>query len=150
MGPRSAFDLYIHVRMLQQSFWLNKSIPQDELLKNGITEMYSNCRVEIIELHEVRNFIKSDNSFTRIFHGLCYNIYVFLFYHVDTAIFAKHLLVFTYDLIYLQLLSFWTIVLQHILSNNHFFQFLWLRILKTIASCKLSNFVCGFWYIKVT
>ena len=80
-------------------FLINKSTPQDELLKNGITETYANCRVEIAELHEARNFTKSDNSFTCIFHGLCYNIYVFLFYHVDTAIFTKHLLVFAYDVI---------------------------------------------------
>ena len=51
------------------------------------------------------------------------NMYVFTFYHVDTAIFAEHHSVFAHDLIYLLLLLFLTIVLEHMSSNNCFFSF---------------------------
>lgn len=50
-------------------------------------------------------------------------MYVFTFYHVDTAIFAEQRSVFAHDLIYLLLLLFLTIVLEHMLSINRFFSF---------------------------
>ena len=86
------------------------------------------------------------NSFTCIFHRLCCNVYVFKFYHVDTAIFAEHLSMFAYDLICLLLLSFQTTVLQDMLSNNHFFSFCsmvtYFKKLLQVISCVI---LCCVW-----
>ena len=108
-----------YVCMLQQRFWLNRSTPQNEFLKKGITKMYANCLKNTCNRLKLLSYTRSAilpkmNSFIYIFRGLCYNICVFTFHHVHTAIFAELLSVIAYEFTYLLLLSFWTIVLQHI------------------------------------
>ena len=108
-----------YVCMLQQRFWLSRSTPQNEFLKKSITEMYANCVKNTCNGLKLLSYLRSAilqkmNSFIYIFHGLCYNICAFAFHHVHTAIFAGHLSAIAYEFTYLLLLSFWTIVLQHI------------------------------------
>ena len=77
--------------MLQQSFWLNRSSPQDEFLKDITVRK---CLKKTCKKLKLSAILPKMNSFKCIFHGFCYNIYVFLFYHVDKGIFEEHLPVF--------------------------------------------------------
>ena len=139
--------IYIMFACYNKVFWLNRSSPQDEHLKKGATEMYANFLKNTCNGFKLLSYMRSAilikmNSFTRIFHELCYNIYVFTFI-IDTAIFVQQLCVCLWSFCHFEPLycKIFCQIITFSVSVS------WLGILKTIASCKLCNFVAGVWYI---
>ena len=116
-------------------FWFNRNSPHDELLKKSVTEMYANFLKNTCNGFKLLSYMRSAiltkmNSFTYIFHELCYNIYVFTLFILWSFCHFEQF----YCKIFCQIITFSVSIS-------------WLRILKTIASCKLCNFVAGVWYI---
>ena len=114
---------------------------------------YTGNRLKLLILTR-SGLLSKMNSLTCTFHRLCYNIYIFRFYQVNTDI-SRNTSHFLLTTLFICSYCHFEPLYGNICCQIIIFLFLtsWLRVLKIIASCKLCYFVGGFCYIiklKVT